>query len=111
MAPPGGRMDIRRLGLALASALLLLAGTGGTALAAPAAVAAQPSTECSATFFQDDRRLGPQVLPTRGEVGRELRGYRRTGDLTVQQFLDTYWDPAANGGAGGFRFPPANGYA
>jgi hypothetical protein len=28
----------------------------------------------------------------------------------VSQFLATYWDPAANSGAGGFIFPPDNGY-
>ena len=28
----------------------------------------------------------------------------------MQQFLATYWDPAANGGQGAFIFPPDNGY-
>jgi hypothetical protein len=97
-------MDIRRIGFALAACLLLLAGT------ATSAAAAAPTSTCSAAFFQSDRRLGPDVLPTRGEVGRELRGYQRTGTLTVPQFLGTYWDPAANGGQGGFIFPPAFGY-
>jgi hypothetical protein len=103
-------MDVRRLVLALAMCLVLLGGTGVTALAAPAAPGEQSSRVCSATFFDGDRRLGPEVLPERGEVGRELLGYVRTGDLTAQQFLSNYWDPAANGGQGAFRFPPANGY-
>jgi Tuberculosis necrotizing toxin len=103
-------MDFRRVGLALATCLLLLGGTGVTAFAAPAAPGQQPLSTCSAALFDGDVRLGPQALPVRGEVGRELRGYERTGDLTVQQFLATYWDPTANGGQGAFRFPPANGY-
>src|SRR5262245_14967166 len=97
-------MDIRRIGLVFAACLLLLAGTTTTA------AAAQPPATCSATFFQGDRRLGPDMLPVGGEVGRELRGYARTGNLTVQQFLGIYWDPAANSGRGGFIFPPDFGY-
>jgi Tuberculosis necrotizing toxin len=101
-------MDIRRIVFALATCLLLLGGTGATTAAA--APAAQPASTCSAALFDGDRRLGPEVLPVRGEVGRELRGYERTGALTVQRFLATYWDPTANGGQGAFIFPPDNGY-
>lgn len=97
-------MDVRRIGLVFSTCLMLLAGTTVSVAAAP------PVATCSATFFQGDRRLGPEVLPAHGEVGRELRGYQRTGSLTVQQFLATYWDPAANSGQGGFIFPPAFGY-
>jgi hypothetical protein len=100
-------MDLRRVGLALATCLVLLGGTGVTAFAAPAA---QPLSTCSAALLDGDPRLGPDVLPVHGEVGRELRGYQRTGDLTVQQFIATYWDPTGNGGQGAFRFPPDNGY-
>lgn len=102
----------KRICFAFAISLLLLGATAGTASAstASAVLAARPSAECSAALFDGDARLGPQALPVRGEVGRELRGYRRTGDLTPRQFLDTFWDPAANSGQGGFRFPPDNGY-
>jgi hypothetical protein len=100
-------MDIRRIGLAFAACVLLLAGTTGAAAAAPS----PPSTECSARFFHGDRRLGPDTLPTLGIVGMELQGYHRTGDLTPHQFLDTYWDPDANSGQGSFRYPPDSGYA
>ncbi|RSM90441.1 DUF4237 domain-containing protein [Kibdelosporangium aridum] len=68
--------------------------------------AAVTSTECSATHFQDDPRLGPEVLPDRGAVGRQLFGYQRTGHLSQQQFFDRYWDSAANW----WRYPPADGY-
>jgi len=103
-------MDIRRIGFAFATCLLLLGGTGVTAAAASPAPGQPPLSTCSAALFDGDRRLGPAVLPVHGEVGRELGGYERTGDLTVQQFIATYWDPTANGGLGAFRFPPDNGY-
>jgi hypothetical protein len=99
-------MAIGHIYLALATGFMLLTGA-----APPSAQAAHvPRTECSATFFNGDRRLGPDTLPNRGEVGRELRGYERTGDLTSQQFLARFFDPAANGGQGGFVFPPDFGY-
>jgi Tuberculosis necrotizing toxin len=101
-------MDVRRIVFALATCLLLVGATGVTTAAA--APAAQPLSTCSAALFDGDRRLGPEVLPVRGEVGRELRGYERTGVLTMQQFIATYWNPAANGGQGAFIFPPDNGY-
>jgi hypothetical protein len=94
--------------LALAVVALLLAG--GAVPVSAAAVAAHPETTCSAALFDGDRRLGPADLPRHGEVGRELRDYQRTGSLTEAAFLATFWDPAANSGQGGFRFPPDNGY-
>jgi nicrotizing toxin Mtb-like protein len=99
---------IRRGVLALAVVALLLAE--GAVPVSAALAAAPPGTTCSAVLFDGDRRLGPQDLPRRGEVGRELRGYQRTGSLTEAAFLATFWDPAANFGQGGFRFPPDNGY-
>jgi len=101
-------MDVRRILFALATCLLLFGGTGVTTAAA--AAGSQPVTTCSTALFDGDRRLGPEVLPVDGEVGRELRDYQRTGVLTVAQFLATYWDPTANGGLGAFIFPPDNGY-
>lgn len=75
---------------------------------APAAQAAPINpTKCSAELYHDDRRLGPERLPVLGEVGRQLRGYSRTGSLTEQDFLSTYYDDAA----GSWRYPPQDGYA
>src|SRR5215831_7174004 len=59
------RMDIGRIGLALATCVLLLGGTPGTAAAASTS---PPPRACSATFFDGDARLGPAVLPVIGEV-------------------------------------------
>ena len=39
-----------------------------------------------------------------------MRGYHRFAGLTEQEFLTTYWDPTANGGSGGWRYPPDNGF-
>ena len=100
-------MSIRRISLALAMSVLLLGGTAGTATAAGSRTAEH---ECSAAFFDGDARLGPEVLPVQGEVARELRGYERTGNMTVPRFLARFWDPTAGGGVGGFVFPPDNGY-
>lgn len=99
-----------------AAATVALAAT-----AAPASAAARPApvrphsghvvvNECSASFFGGDRRLGPAALPQFGAVGIELSGYRRTGGLTVPAFLARFYDPAVNAGAGGWIYPPADGY-
>jgi len=91
--------------------VLVSAPAGAVAAGEPAYQAtASPTTECSAAYFHDDRRLGPAVLPKLGAVGVQLIGYRRTGGLPPQRFLDTYYDPSANGGQGGWRYPPADGY-
>ncbi|UJW34012.1 TNT domain-containing protein [Saccharothrix sp. AJ9571] len=63
-------------------------------------------TECSADFFHDDKRLGPERLPKLGVVGWQLLGYHRTGHQPVDRFLDEYYDEAA----GSWRYPPADGY-
>ena len=63
-------------------------------------------TDCSATFFDGDKRLGPEELPLVGPVGVQLVGYLRTGLETPAQFLAQYYDPAA----GSWRYPPDNGY-
>jgi len=54
--------------------------------------------------------LGPQTLPAKGPIALIVRGYRRLAGLSEGQFLATYWDPAANGGQGGWRYPPDNGF-
>jgi hypothetical protein len=93
---------LRRVVVAVLSVAVLVVPTAP----ATAQTTRTPSVECSDTYFQDDRRLGPSALPKRGIVGMQLIGYRRTGGLTTQQFLDTYWDPAASW----WRYPPSDGY-
>ena len=94
----------RRILAAAVCALVLVVGQ-----AAPSG-GATPSGQCSAEDFNGDARLGPRDLPSEGSVGLELRSYDRLAGLTPEQFIATYWDPAANGGQGGWRFPPANGF-
>jgi Tuberculosis necrotizing toxin len=62
-------------------------------------------------YFCGDWRLGPKRLPHRGVVGSILRGYHRLGGLTAVEFLDRWWDPAADSGQGDWRYPPNDGYA
>jgi hypothetical protein len=78
--------------------------------ATPSFSATTRTVHCSAEDFNSDPRLGPRDLPNWGSVGVELRGYDRLAGLTPEQFLATYWDDTANGGQGGWRFPPANGF-
>ncbi|MEU4118657.1 TNT domain-containing protein [Kitasatospora sp. NPDC028055] len=91
----------------------LAAAAALTAVSIPAAAdsrAATPSDQCSAAFFDGDPRLGPEDLPTTGPVGRQLLGYQRTGGAAEQDFLAKYYDPTANGGKGGWIYPPSDGY-
>ncbi|MFD5467009.1 TNT domain-containing protein [Kitasatospora sp. NPDC127059] len=85
-----------------------------TAVTVPAAAATQgtatPADQCSAAYRHDDARLGPQDLPSSGPVGRQLLGYQRTGGAAEQDFLADYYDPGANGGKGGWKYPPSDGY-
>lgn len=67
-------------------------------------------TTCSTAYFNGDARLGPEHLPLLGPVGLELLGYRRTGGLPQQRFFAQYYSPTANGGAGGWIYPPDNGF-
>ncbi|MGI8802258.1 MAG: TNT domain-containing protein [Solirubrobacteraceae bacterium] len=92
-----------RWATALAAVLVLGLGFG-----APAA--ARPASACSNTFFAGDERLGPDQLQGIGMVAPILAGYDRLAGLTPAQFIAIYWDPTANGGAGGWRFPPENGF-
>ncbi|MCQ4084434.1 TNT domain-containing protein [Streptomyces sp. RB6PN25] len=83
------------------------------AVAAPAQAAkpeGTPPNECSDTYKDGNPLLGPAELPTRGPVGRELRGYERTGGLTTSQFLSTYYSQYINMGKPGYIFPPLFGY-
>lgn len=100
----------------LSIALIVPGATGATALAArsrssTSAHADATRRDCSAAYFQGDHRLGPADLANAGASGRELNGYRRTGGLTPAKFLETYWNPRASSGNGGWSYPPDNGYA
>ncbi|MEA2355603.1 MAG: hypothetical protein QOD61_1732, partial [Solirubrobacteraceae bacterium] len=99
----------RRLTLAFVAVVLLLLG-GGAAAALAAPGRATITRSCSTTFFAGDSRLGPAQLATVGPVAPILTGYDRFAGLTPDEFLARYWDPAANGGRGGWRYPPDNGF-
>lgn len=58
-----------------------------------------------------DWRLGPKRLPTRGLLGNILKGYDRLGGLTAVEFLNRWWDPAADAGQGDWRYPKDDGFA
>ena len=104
----------RRFVLAVGAGLVLLlgggAGVGVTAAGGATTVRASFARTCSTAFFDGDSRLGPAQLQTVGLVAPMLAGYDRLAGLTPQQFIATYWDPIANGGTGGWRFPPNDGY-
>ena len=96
-------------------------GGAGTTAATPLSGGAGPGptrtadwprrlTECSATAYDDDKRLGPARLPRFGPVGVELIGYHRTGTLSPTAFLAQYYDASLYGGTGGWIYPPQNGY-
>lgn len=105
----GMRRTLAVLGAAVAVLTGMVAVGAAPATAAPAtfrAVAGTPLDQCSTEDFQGDRRLGPEQLPVLGRVGLELWGYQRTGSLSEQGFLATYYDSAA----GSWKYPPSNGY-
>lgn len=91
---------MRRFLTLIASAALALS------LTAPAHAAPIVDTGCSADFYREDRRLGPDDLPTDGPVGGQLVGYDRTGHRPVDTFLDTFYDDATDS----WRYPPNDGY-
>ncbi|MEE1788424.1 TNT domain-containing protein [Streptomyces sp. SP17BM10] len=99
-------MRLRLLVAPLAAAAALISPT----VPAVAADRATPAGECSAAFRHGDARLGPEDLPTSGPVGEQVDGYRPTGGASDRDFLARYWDAAANGGQGGWTYPPANGF-
>ncbi|NUP50367.1 MAG: TNT domain-containing protein, partial [Catenulispora sp.] len=96
--------------LALAAGLVVSAVPASASASATASATATPADQCSAAYYDGDARLGPADLPTSGKVGFELIGYHRTGTQTPADFLAQYYDPAANGGRGGWIYPPQNGY-
>ncbi|WP_406194330.1 TNT domain-containing protein [Kitasatospora sp. NBC_01560] len=107
------RLRLRLIAAPFAAVVALLAPAVPAAAAdvtSTAAAAATPADECSTADRHGDPRLGPDDLPRIGPVGRELIGYRRTGGLSEDKFLATYYSPTANNGAPGWIYPPANGY-
>jgi hypothetical protein len=109
-------MARRRLVASLATGMMLVtasfaaAPVRAAAASAAAVVRAQATTGCSNQFLNGDSRLGPEQLPSAGEIGQLVRGYDPLAGLTAQAFINTYWDPTANGGSGGWRYPPDDGY-
>jgi len=99
-------MRVRRVAVAVVFSLVWVATTTTSSFSATST----PATQCSAEDYTGDARLGPAVLPSEGPVGREVLGYDRLAGLTPDQFIATYWDPTANGGRGGWRYPPADGF-
>ena len=102
-------------GLAAAVCAGLVLGLGGSTTAGAATVGRATfvsplATACSTAFFDGDSRLGPARLENFGLLAPMLFGYDRFAGLTPVQFIATYWDPTAGGGAGGWRYPPSNGY-
>lgn len=103
-------MKLRRLVLVAVCTFIVAVGHAPASATASSAATATSATQCSAEDFNGDPRLGPRQLPAFGPVGLELRTYDRLAGLTPEQFIATYWDPSANGGQGGWRYPPANGF-
>lgn len=95
------------LGVGLSAVLIpvvpVQAGPGPTASASPVG----PHVPCSGVHAGDER-WGPEFLPRPWQepVGPLLDDYSRSGDLAPAEFLDTYWDSAANS----WRYPPQDGF-
>jgi len=98
-------MRRRRIVAAAVCALVLVVGQ-----ATPSGASTTPASACSAEDFNGDPRLGPRDLASQGSVGLELRTYDRLAGLSPEQFIATYWDPTLVAGAGGWRYPPFNGF-
>jgi len=94
----------------LAVVMAALAVAAGNCLPATAATRGHTESRCSAAYFDGNPLLGPRALPAEGLIAFIVAGYRRLAGLGESQFLATYWDPAANGGRGGWRYPPDNGF-
>jgi hypothetical protein len=108
-AAKGETVRIRHL-LATSVTVLTVIGANFLAVAPSADAKAAPDSQCSNANFDNDSRLGPEFLPDRGPIATIVVGYHRLAGLSPSQFLATYWDPTANGGTGGWRYPPDNGF-
>jgi Tuberculosis necrotizing toxin len=96
--------------LTAAAGTWMAAVPAATATTHPGATGAVPGTQCSTAYFDGNSLLGPQTLPAGGPIAPIVRGYQRLAGLSEKQFLATYWDLTANGGQGGWRYPPDNGF-
>lgn len=110
-------MALKRFVASLATGTLLVFGgvvattaNASATLTTAAAVTQTNGATCSNTYLDGDARLGPAQLATSGEIGLIVRGYNPLAGLSATQFIATYWNPAANGGSGGWNYPPDNGY-
>ncbi|GLY29397.1 TNT domain-containing protein [Kineosporia sp. NBRC 101731] len=92
--------------LAVGTVVAPVAPAQASSVVAPVAAGRELSTTCSVEYAEGDRRLGPATLPNSGTVGFELKGYRRTGELSAQAFLAEYYDASV----GTWIYPPQNGY-
>ncbi|MBT2490976.1 TNT domain-containing protein [Streptomyces sp. ISL-96] len=100
--------------------LAALGITAATVLAPAASAAPQPPEKWPAAgasrpgpctgSYEDDARLGPKWLPRKHEkpVGPLLKGYKRTGKLSSEEFLKEYWQGPAD--SGGWKYPPNDGF-
>jgi hypothetical protein len=97
--------------LTVAAGLSLVDLPAAVAATHPATAGATTTrTQCSNAYLDGDARLGPQTLPNAGPVAPIVRGYHRLAGMSATKFIATYWDPTANGGQGGWRYPPDNGF-
>ncbi|MEU7979041.1 TNT domain-containing protein [Micromonospora sp. NPDC049081] len=66
-----------------------------------------PDAPQTTRFYDDNRLLGPAVLPTQSPVGPLLAGYRRFGAQSESQWISNY---TLNGAGTTLVFPPENGF-
>lgn len=106
-------MRIKRFAVSVMTLVFVVTGTVAASVVparAGAVAAVGAAATCSDQTVDSDARLGPAALPTQGQIGVIVHGYQRFAGLTEQQFLTRYWDPSAFNGAGGWRYPPENGF-
>ncbi|MCZ2525609.1 TNT domain-containing protein [Streptomyces sp. HB2AG] len=120
----------RRLAVLVAGALFALGGSGTGAVAhAPSAHTAPADGTVASDCPKEDRaapatmpldrppgdrddfyrgiwQLGPDELPRRGPIGEMLRGYDRTGGMSISAFMRCYW----NSDAKNWWYPKAEGF-
>jgi hypothetical protein len=99
----GARMFMRRFAVQEAGAVTL--GRAGDEVAD--ALAVVDDVADASPFLNGDPRLGPAHVPTDGPQAPMLEGYDRLAGHTPEQFIDEFWDPAANS----WRWPPDGGLA
>ncbi|GAA2914803.1 hypothetical protein GCM10010517_81150 [Streptosporangium fragile] len=86
------------------------AGASAHPPAAPPPAVTDPPAQyqvCGPPYIDNDPNLGPKYLPKTGPLAEILKGYVPLNGLRPHQFVDRYWDTAANG----WRYPPDYGFA